>query len=372
MLRWPRLLTGLLCWMLLGGLAPAAPASRLAYAVLDLDSGYGARLTQPALALPVAAALPVRSAVPGGVRRPSFARGVPRTVWKLAVEAGVTADSNVNSASDDRFVSVRRDGVVTPVPLDSAYRPRSGTGRGASATAVVRLRLSDGLAFVADAQAQATDYKGGRDDDISFLLAGGPELTWSGGGVASVQMIASQDRYGGRSADAGVGVRARYRMQIAQGHRISMSLDARGVASDYGRDFGGTQGAASLGYSVVLDPVMTGSLGAYARREWLRGDEFSNLELGAYGGVTRYLGSALTGSLSAGFSRTLYDAPLLYLSPDRRRDWRFNAGVHLTTRTAIGLGVYPSLSYSYNRTDGSIDFFDSERHRVRLGVTRNF
>lgn len=370
MLLWAKILTGLSCWIVLGGLAPTPPTPRLAYAMLDLDSGYGARLTQPAVAVATVAALPVRGVLPGGGRARVVVGG--GAVWKLAVEAGVTADSNINSASDDRFVSVRSNGVTTAVPLDASFRPRSGTGRGASAVAGVKLRLSDGLAFVADAEGQAIDYKGGRNDDISFLLAAGPELTWSGGGAASVQLVASQEWYGGRSADAGIGVRARYRAQVAEGQRISLNLDARSVSSDYGRGFGGTQAAAYLGYSAVLDPAMTGSLGAYARREWLRADEYSNLELGAYGGVTRYLGSSLTGSLSAGFSRSLYDAPLLYLSPERRRDWRFNAGVSLTTRQPIGLGVYPTLSYSYNRTDGTIDFFDSNRHRVRLGVTRRF
>lgn len=372
MMSWPRLLAGLLSWLVLGGLAPTPPAPRLEYALLDLDSGYGARLTQPAEPAPAVAALPVGRVQPDRNRGVRIIPNYGVADWSLAVQAGLVADSNVNSASDHRFVSVRSNGIVVPVELGEAYLPRSGTGRGVSVAAGVKLRVADGIAFIADAEGRATDYKGRRDDDISFLFAAGPELTWSETSAVSVQLAASRDYYGGRSADAGLGVRVRYRTKVADGHRVSLGVDARRVSSDYGRAFGGTQAGAYLGYSAALDPGTTGSFGMYARREWLRAEEYSNLEMGVYGGITRHLGSALTGSLSAGFSRSWYDAPLVYLSPEPRRDWRFNAGISLTTRKPIGLGVHPLLGYSYSRTDGTIDVFDSERHRYRVGMTRKF
>lgn len=368
MRRLPVFLSGLLCWLLLGAGAPAHAAPKLSYALLDVDTAYG--LTDAAT-LPQARRAPADTsrALPG---RPGSKRPLAnRTTWHMTVDAGITADSNVANTGADRFVAVQSGGDTSPVIIDPSLRARSGSGREAGLAAGVKLRLSDGLAFAVDAEGRAIDYKGGRNDDISYLLAGGPELTWSSG-VASVQLLASDNWYGGTSTNRGVGVRARIQTELAEGRRVSLSIDARTFDSGYGREFGGTQAGATLGGSATLDPVTTGWLGLYARREWLRSDPYSNLELGAYGGASRYLSEDFTGTLTAGISRTRYDAPLLYLSSDARQDWRVSAGAQLTMRRAIGLGLYPSLSYTYNRTDGSIDFFDAERHRVRLGVQRRF
>lgn len=364
----------LLFWIGLSGLAPAPHAPKLAYATIDLDRAYGRRLAMAATALPQdrVAGQRTGAAAADGSRLPGEAMRPNALAWHLTVEAGVTADSNVTNSSDDRFLPLRQDGVTVPIALDPSYRAHSGTGRGGSVSAGVKLRLSDGAAIAVDADAYALDHKGGRNDDISFLLAAGPELTWSGGGSASVQLVAGKSWYGGTSTNSGFGLRGRYSTAVGPGQRISLSVDARRFESGYGRDFGGRQAGAYLSGSTVLDPDTSASLGIFARREWLRSDAYSNFEIGAYGGISRYLGSAFTGTLSAGFSRTAYDAPLLYLSDKRRQDWRLNAGIQLTTRKPIGMGVYPLLSYSYNRTDGSIDFFDADRHRVRLGVRRSF
>jgi hypothetical protein len=358
-------LSGLLFWITLGGLAPAAPAPRLAYAAIDVDRAYGRHLAVAAAALP--RAVPTRAAPRALVR--DVRTGA--SAWRLTVNGGVTADSNIRNASDDRFLEIRRGGTTVPVELDPAFRARGGVGRGASVSGNVKLRLSDGAAIVVDADGQAMDHKGGRNDDISFLLAAGPELTWSEGQSLSVQAVAAQSWYGGRISQRGLGAQVRYAVRVAPGTRVSLSLDGRSVDSGYGRGFGGEQAGAYLGASTVVDPVTSASFGLFARREWLRADEYSNTELGLYAGLSRYVGP-FTGSLTAGISRTRYDAPLLYLSDQRRQDWRWNAGVQLTTREPIGMGVYPTIGYSYTRTDGTIEFFDADRHRLRLGVRRTF
>lgn len=357
-------LASLVLWMTHG--APAQ-AAKLAYAKIDIDQVYGQHLTSATAVSPASA---IRVALLPKRVSPSRHRGVARD-WHLSVDGGVTADSNITNVSGDRFLDVRQNGTTVPVELDPALRARSGVGRGASVSAGVKLRLSDGMAIAVDADGHALDHQGGRNDDISFLLAAGPELTWSEGRSASVQVVAGQSWYGGRSNNAGVGLRVRYVTRVTPDTRVSLSIDGRSVSSGYGRAFAGEQANVYLGASKTLSPIMSASLGLYARSEWLRADEYSNLELGLYGGVSRYFGP-FTGSLSFGASRTRYDAPLLYLSDARRQDWRFNAGVQLTTRAPIGLGLHPTVGYSYGRTDGSIDFFDADRHRVRVGARRTF
>jgi hypothetical protein len=326
MMRWRALIASLGCWLGLTGFAAPAPAPRLK--------------ADPA-------------------------------VWRLTIDTGIIADSNVTNATDEPFIPVRSGDLVLPVPLDPAVRAHSDIGLAASVSAGVRLRVSDGMAIAADAEGYAIDYEGGRNDDVSLLLAAGPEVSW-GDGQVIVQMTAFERWYGGLSVNSGLGVRARLQQQVADGERVTLLVDTRIFESEYGEDFGGTLAGAYLTYDRVLDSVTTGSLGLYARREWLGGEEYSSLELGAYGGLSRYLGPDLTGGLSAGISRVMFDDPILFLSADPREDWRFCANASLTTRQPIGWGIYPSLSYSYNRTRSSISFFDAHRHRVRLGLLRSF
>ena len=192
------------------------------------------------------------------------------------------------------------------------------------------------------------------------------------GGKGILQLIAFERWYGGVTASAGYGVRGRYRQQAGEGRAISLAIDARIFASDYGEDFGGTQAAAYLSYEMVLAPDLSASVGGFVRREWLGEDSYSGLEAGLYGGLSHYLGDDLVAGVSASVSRLSYDAPLLFLSPDARRDWRFSGTASLATRRPLLLGIYPSLAYSYNRNSSSIGFYRAERHRLRLGLLRSF
>ena len=38
----------------------------------------------------------------------------------------------------------------------------------------------------------------------------------------------------------------------------------------------------------------------------------------------------------------------------------------------VAWGLHPSLTYTYNRTSSSIAYYNSDRHRLRLGVKRKF
>lgn len=366
---WRAFLAGLVCWFLFGGYAATAVAQapRLAYASVSLEGAGGGMLTVSTTSLP-----PAEPRRRGTVKPAEKASRIAPAVWRLSIDAGAIADSNVSNASSNSFFNFYDGDAVVPIELDPALRARSGTGANVVVSTGVKLRLSDGMAFAVDAEGQATDYRGGDNDDISFLLAAGPELTWSSEGSVSLQVVGAQSWYGGTSTQAGVGVRVRIQTLVAPGQRMFASLDARKFKSGFGEEFGGTQAGLTIGSSLVLGQSTSGSFGVYGRREWLGDDAYSSTEVGAYAGVSRYLPAGLTGSLYAGVGQTRYDAPIEYLSPDRRKDLRWSVGAQLTTRQPIGLGIFPTLSYSYNRTNGSIDLFDSKRHRVRIGVSREF
>ena len=153
---------------------------------------------------------------------------------------------------------------------------------------------------------------------------------------------------------------------------LRLAIDARIFDSDYGEAFGGSQASVYLSYDSVLNPSLSVSGGLYVRREWLGDDAFSSLDAGAYGGLSAYLTRDLAGGLTAGLSRTVFDEPFFLLGPDPRTDWRPYASAWLSTRRPLGLGLHPSLTYTYSRTSSSVPYFSADRHRLRLGVQRKF
>jgi len=303
---------------------------------------------------------------------PALAAEPARTDWRLTVDMSVFADSNITNSTDDAVIPVYPDGgAALPVPLDPSLRARGGIGFRAAANGGVRIPVADGVKLVVDAEIFAVDYGGSANDDVALLGAAGAEIEGEDA-RASVQLTAFDRWYGGISVAGGYGVRAVYDHELRPGDRLLLSVDARVFRSEYGEDFGGTGAAASLVYQSVLGEGLSGSAGIYVRRDWLGSDAYSSLEVGAYGGLSRFLGPDLTGSIAVGLSRLTFDAPLLYLSPQAREDWRAYGTVSLAARKPIGRGLYPSLGYTYNRTRSSTSFFRAERHRLRLGLLRQF
>jgi hypothetical protein len=363
-------------WIGLAAFAPPPEPAVLEYAI--------GGLTGPASAGPNSAAsfedpaeqpsAPDRTSGPDAEQRPTApVSASPRAkIWSLSIDAGITADSNVTNGSTLDTIAVDTGGLVLPIPLDPRLRERDGIGLGLSAAADLRLPVADDLWLLLDAEAYVLDHQEGDDaDDSALLLAAGGEASVAGG-QGSLQLIAFDRWYGGISASKGVGLRGHYRRPVGEGGSLSLDIDARIFESDYGDDFGGREASLYLAYQAPLSPNLSGSLGMFARREWLDADSFSSMELGLYGGLNRYLSSDLTGGVSAGISRLRFDGPILFLSPDPRRDWHAYASVYLATRRPLAWGVWPSVTYTYNRSDSSIAFYRTDRHRLRLGLTRRF
>jgi hypothetical protein len=294
-----------------------------------------------------------------------------RADWTLTIDTSVIGDSNVTNGTHLTSAPIDSGNGPLPVPLDPSLRAKSGFGLGVSATAAGRIPLSNRLAVALDAEGYVVDYEGKRSDDASALVAGGVELTGKSG-AGNVQLIAFDRWYGGVSAMSGFGLRAKWRQDVGPGRHLGLYFDGRRYESGYGERFDGTQIGAYLTYDAALSPTLTAAGGVYARRDWLRDRQFSNSEVGAYGSLTHYLSDDITGGVSAGVSRLLFDAPILYLSPDARRDWRAYGSVYIAARRPIGLGLLPSLTYTYGRTDSSIDFYSAERHRLRFSLSRSF
>lgn len=302
------------------------------------------------------------------------ARGILRNrrIWHLNIDVGFAPDSNINNATDARSVDVAFGSGTIPIELDSRARRRSGLGQTASVSTGVRLRLSDGLAMLLDADGQVVNYKGKDADDVSLLLAAGPELTTKGGSRIAVQATGIQRWYGGRSATTGGGVRASWQRNLDQGSRVGVQLDVRRTESGFGPQYDGWQSSIYATYERVVHRSMIASATGFVRRDDLRSKPYSSTEFGGSLGIGGELPWGINAGLSGGVSRVLFDSPLLLFSSESRRDWRFNGRAYLGARSIRVLGFSPSVSYTYNRADSSLDLYQTARHRVQLGLARYF
>jgi hypothetical protein len=292
--------------------------------------------------------------------------------FRLSVDMSVTADSNVTNGTSLSIVPIDLGDGPLPVPVDPNLREKAGLGVGMSAAANVRLPVSAEAAVAIDVEGYAVEYEGPRSDDSSALVAAGLEFGSGSAPSGSLQAIAFERWYGGVKALQGVGLRGNWRHPLGPSSNLRLAVDARIFDSAYGDAFGGSQASLYLTYDTVLNPSLSFSGGVYARREWLGDDSFSSLDAGVYGGLSAFLDEDFSAGVTAGLSRTTFDEPFLLLDPDPRADWRVYASGWLSTRRPVALGLHPSLTYTYSRTSSSIPYFNSDRHRLRLGVQRKF
>lgn len=360
-------------WLMLGAFAQPLP-DRLAY---DLDLAAAEdQLTAPSTQPPEPGEqYPPRLSEQAASSQPQQSRDRRRDGgpdWRATVDASVVADSNVTNSTDDETVELNLGDRVLPVPLDPSLREHGGIGVAVSAHVRGRVPVAPGVSAAVDAEGYVIEQEGERADDASALLAAGVELAGENGSTVLVQLTGFDRRHAGVSAMHGFGARARYRQPVGEGQAVSLFVDARFFDSDYGDEFGGTEAGAYLSYEAVLGPTLTGSAGVFARGSWLGADAYSSREFGAYGGLSHYLSGDLLGGVTAGLSRLEFEGPIPILSPEARRDWRWNGSIYVAARRPFLIGLTPSLTYTYNRTSSSIDYYRADRHRLRFGLSRTF
>jgi hypothetical protein len=331
-------------WLLLTGFAPPAP--QLPYD--DVLSGSP----------------PAPRAGPG-----SDAAGRGKAKYRLMIDLAALADSNVTNGTRLREVPILYGDQRIPVPLDPRLRRKSGFGRSAAVAASVKVPVSATARLTAAAEGYFIDYPGSNSDDASATFSAGVELG-ADGHRTSLEALLFDRWYAQLSAMAGWGVRASHQEAIGPGRSLRAVVEARAYRSGYGRAFDGRQASVWLSYDAVLAPTLTASASAYARRDALRDRAYASTEVGGYGSLSYYLGPTFAGSSSLGLGRAWFDEPIPYLAASSRADWRPWLAVSLTTRRPLLWGFAPSLTYSYGRTLSTLPFYESDRHRLRLGFAR--
>lgn len=295
-----------------------------------------------------------------------------REVWHLNLNLGIAPDTNINNGTADRTVDLIFGNTSLPFTLDENARRRSGLGQTASLSSGIRLRMSDGLAMTVDIDSRMINYQGKAADDISTLLAAGPELTLKDGTSIGIAATGSQRWYGGQVAQRGYGGRLTVQKNLDHGQRLGLQVDAQRIESHLSPSYDGDQLSAYVTYERVIQRSLVATATVYGRKEDLRTESLSSTEIGVFLGLGGELPWGLNAGASAGIARSRYDAPMLPFSTDRRKDWRLNGRAYLGARSLRWLGFSPSLTYNYNQADSNIGFYDTARHRVEFAFARYF
>lgn len=295
-----------------------------------------------------------------------------RRSFDLSIDVGMAPDTNITNGTSAETVDVNFGGFMIPLTLSPAARQKSGIGQSINVSSSFRTRVSDKMKLLIETDSRGMNYSGKAADDYALQLAAGPEFQLSENDRLSVQGVGLQRWYGGKSASTGGGARLGFQHDFDNGHRMGVNIDARYAKSGFSTAYSGWSLSAQAAYERVIAASMIGYVSVFGRRELLNSKSYSSREVGTNAGIMGDLPFGISAGVSAGISRASYDAPLPLFGSDPRKDWRFNARAQVGLRSLRYWGFSPSVSYDYNRTDSSLGFYKSDRHRIRFGLARYF
>jgi hypothetical protein len=302
-------------------------------------------------------------------------RGIIRDqrAWRFSFDFGVAPDTNINNATSaeqvDLLVSPNNR---QPFMLNPDAKAKSGLGLVASFSGGVRIKQSDTVALLADADGQFTHYGNTDFNDDVVQLAVGPEFKLSPSRSVSVQAVALQHWYGGKTAQQQVGVKTGFQALLDEGQRVGLQADIRHTDSSFGDSYTGWQYSSYATYERVVMRTMIASASLFARRESLQSDGLSNTEGGFNVGIGGELSHGLNAGLSGGLSYAAYDAPIVFFSDDARHDFRASIRAYLGLRSIRVLGFSPSITYTFTHNGSNYTLYNSDRHRIRFALAHYF
>jgi hypothetical protein len=292
--------------------------------------------------------------------------------WRLDINVGVAPDTNINNATSAHSITVLLGDDAYQADLNDEAKAHSGVGETAQLSTGLRLPISNDLSALAEIDASGSNYSGSQFDDYNVQAAAGAEYRLTSTSSVSLEGVYARRWFGGRATTAQIGARTGGQMVLGKRDRFGYQLDVRHVRAYFDHGYDGWQGGIYGTVEHAIARAVVVSAGPFIRREWLREDAFSDVEIGGnvgVGGELRY-GFNVGGSL--GFSRAIFDAPLLIFDVKPRRDTR------LVVRTTVGnrklrvLGFSPQLNWTYNRINSSIVLYAIKRSRFELTLARYF
>ncbi len=282
-----------------------------------------------------------------------------------SIELALAPDSNINRAT----ASETLDTVIAPLTLSKDARQQSGLGLQGGAQAFARLSLTPDLDLTPRISGSADIYRSHEFDDISGSAmmglewrlgrdrinpSAGETWRWYGGSLYAETPTASVDWI------HPIGARAQLEAQVTGGwsrYRINALQD--------GLLFG-----ASLAYERALNARTGASLTLDVARQGAKDPGYATWSGGASALVWRELGRT-TLFASAGLHRLQGDERL-FLFPERRLEWLYQAGGGATFRRFTWRGFAPVLRLKYERNQSTVELYDYSRVVTSFGITGAF
>ena len=295
-----------------------------------------------------------------------------KRTWTLNVDVGIAPDSNINNATGADSITVNFGPIPLPLTLSQNARATSGTGLTGSIDSSLRLPIAKSTALLVDFDAAGTFYRAHEFDDLAGEVATGLEFTLSPKLHVRAEGLVSQHDFGGMVISRQVGGKGGAEFNLSDTQRLGLQIDARHTTAFFDHGYDGWQVGGYATYERVVARSMIASASLYARRDAAAEPSYANKEFGALIGLGGELPKGFNFGVSGGVSRAVYDAPSYFFSFDPRRDWRFNGRVTIGNRAIKLLGFSPTVTLSYARNASSIEYYTTQRVRVRFALARYF
>lgn len=289
-----------------------------------------------------------------------------RRNWQVRVKIALVPDTNINAATDDRTVEL----FGLPFSLNDAARERSGIGGLAEVNILNSHRLGGKTSLMSDLSLRHTEYDGSRFDDTILAAYSGPERAIKYG-IISMRVGGFRRWFGQGAFNWGAGVQARVFRRFNPNWSGGLNTGLSWVGYD--------QNQARDGLSVQIEPYVNRSIGTSGRlrirftfsEDFAREKNQANVTYRYGVGFQRELPRHLLLDLHAAVGTRRFKA-VQFPFGVRRKDDFYSAGATLTLREVRILGSALSVSYRYENSDSSVPLFSYARHRVEVGLTKEF
>ncbi|MGL1921145.1 MAG: surface lipoprotein assembly modifier [Hyphomicrobiales bacterium] len=301
-----------------------------------------------------------------------------RKRWFFSVGGDISPQTNYNGGSNKKLFYCEDtaptqeqvdawtkifSGCKTGIPIEADKLAKTGVVISGNAAVGYRFRLNENIGWTIRGTGEYTRYPSTTPDVITLALNSGPTISLNDRTRLNINGVAS------------------------------ISIANKSITQKY------YAGSATLDH--VFSPQLSGSfITTVAKTENLNNDDYSNL-LGSLntslqisidnssfvrlmGGVARakYEGPHLSywrGNLGAGYYKEFEQGITLYSEIDiahkittNEVTTTFNLNAKLSKRDFNFFGFTPQLVYNYNFKDSNISYYDTNSHRVSIGITRSF
>jgi len=286
-----------------------------------------------------------------------------RKRFGFQVELALAPDSNINRASRSDTIGT----IFGDFALDE--ESQSGTGLAGRGLLHSRLALADRLTLVTRALGDARLYRKSSFNDIVAGISAGPELAL-GTTVFGVEAGLSQQWYGMKPYQRSMRLNGSIVASLDKVSQLRLDIGGRWV-NDHLNDLSDGSGRTLVGryeraISQQLAVVASGSIDRFKARD----DAYSTWSWSAGLSAYQELGRM---TLNAGVEiGALRSDDRLQLLLDKRDDRVRRLHVGAVFRQLTVSGFAPIARVVVERNRSSVEFYDYERIRTEVGISRSF